>query len=145
MLPRSSAFRWIGKGRTSSGPCSASGQRSRADRDRLLQVFENLIGNAVKFTPAGGRITVSAEQCGTDVVFHVSDTGPGIAPDLLPRLFDRFWQGQPRDGRGVGLGLSIAHEVVEAHGGHIWAESPPGGGSTFSFSIPTAPDAPPRR
>jgi PAS domain S-box-containing protein len=109
-----------------------------ADRHRALQVFENLIGNAIKFTPAGGRITVAAKAEEREVVFRVSDTGVGIPPEMLPRLFDRFWQARSGDRRGVGLGLSIAREIVEAHGGRIWAESLPGGGSTFFFSMPSA-------
>lgn len=109
-----------------------------ADGHRLRQVFDNLIGNAVKFTPAGGRVTLGAAARGAEVVFWVADTGPGIEPDVLPRLFDRFWQGREGDRRGAGLGLAIAKEVVDAHDGRIWAESRPGSGSTFYFSVPLA-------
>jgi signal transduction histidine kinase len=109
-----------------------------ADHDRLLQVFENLIGNAVKFTAPGGRITVGAGAGDGDVLFQVSDTGAGIAAEDIPHLFDRFWQAQKADRSGAGLGLPIVKGIVEAHGGRVWAESEPGRGSTFFFTIPTA-------
>jgi PAS domain S-box-containing protein len=109
-----------------------------ADRDRLLQVFENLIGNAVKFTDPGGRIAVGAASRGQEVIFWVNDTGSGIAVEDLPHLFDRFWQARKAERRGGGLGLAIAKAIVEAHGGRIWVESAPGKGSTFLFTIPTA-------
>jgi len=109
-----------------------------ADRDRVLQVFENLISNAMKFTPRGGQVTVGARQQGDRVVFWVRDTGPGIPPDELSHLFDRFWQVQDTDRRGMGLGLAIAKQVVEAHGGEIWAESDVGRGTTVLFTIPTS-------
>jgi PAS domain S-box-containing protein len=108
------------------------------DYRRLVQVLSNLVGNAIKFTDAGGAVRVSASAAREVVVFSVSDTGCGIAPDNLPHVFDRFWQGR-RDGRvGLGLGLAIARGVVEAHGGRIWVESSPGEGSTFLFTMPTA-------
>jgi signal transduction histidine kinase len=106
------------------------------DRDRLLQVFENLIGNAIKFTPAGGSITVGATPKDDYVVFWVADTGCGIASESLPRVFDRFWQATRAGRKGAGLGLSITKGIVEAHGGRIWVESTAGRGSTFSFAIP---------
>ncbi|WP_375765037.1 PAS domain-containing sensor histidine kinase [Archangium gephyra] len=109
-----------------------------ADRDRLLQVFSNLLGNALKFTPAGGEIRVGARVEGDQVRFHVRDTGPGIPPESLAHLFDRFWQANRTDRRGAGLGLSIAKGIVEAHGGTIRVESEPGRGSTFSFTVPRA-------
>lgn len=105
------------------------------DRDRLLQVFENLVGNAMKFTEPGGRITVGAKSDDGAVLFWVSDTGHGVDPADLPHLFDRFWQG-PQSGRGAGLGLSIVKGIVEAHGGRVWAESAPSLGTTFFFTIP---------
>jgi PAS domain S-box-containing protein len=108
------------------------------DHDRLLQVFENLVGNAVKFTDAGGRIVVGADARDHEVVFRVADTGRGIAAENLPRIFDRFWQATTAGRSGAGLGLAIAKGIVEAHGGRIWVQSTPGQGSTFFFSIPKA-------
>jgi PAS domain S-box-containing protein len=108
------------------------------DRDRLLQVFENLIGNAIKFTKPGGRITVGAAPRDDEIVFRVADTGPGIAPESLPHVFDRFWQATSAKGHGAGLGLPITKGIVEAHGGRIWVESTPDRGTTFSFTIPEA-------
>jgi PAS domain S-box-containing protein len=115
-----------------------------ADHDRVLQVFSNLIGNAIKFTPAGGRIDLAVARSEDDVCFSIADTGPGIAADHLPHLFDRFWQARPTDRRGAGLGLAIAKAIIEAHGGRIWAESTPGSGSTFFFTIPMLPSSAPR-
>jgi PAS domain S-box-containing protein len=112
-----------------------------ADRDRLLQIFENLIGNALKFTKAGGRITVGAVPQEGQVRFWVADTGNGIAAENLPRLFDRFWQARKAERRGAGLGLPIVKGLIEAHGGRIWVESVLGQGSTFFFTIPAAPRA----
>jgi PAS domain S-box-containing protein len=111
-----------------------------ADRDRLAQIFENLIGNAIKFERAGGTITVGAAPRDGDVLFWVADTGQGIAAADLPHVFDRFWQAQ-RSGGGAGLGLPIVKGLVEAHGGRIWAESTPGRGSIFFFTLPTASHA----
>jgi PAS domain S-box-containing protein len=91
-----------------------------ADRDRLSQVFENLIGNALKFSRSGGCITVGAEVREDEVLFSVRDTGAGIPPEHLPHLFDRFWQARRAEREGAGLGLPIAKAVVEAHGGRIW-------------------------
>jgi PAS domain S-box-containing protein len=112
-----------------------------ADRDRILQVFENLIGNAIKFTKPGGRVTLGAEARAGDVVFSVSDTGSGIADGDLPHVFDRFWQASKAGRRGAGLGLAIVKGIVEAHGGCIWVRSSANQGSTFFFTIPTAPQA----
>ena len=106
------------------------------DRDRLLQVFENLIGNAMKFTPSGGRVAIGARSREDDVLFWVADTGCGMAAENLPRIFDRFWQAT-RPGRlGAGLGLPITKGIVEAHGGRIWVESTLDRGTTFFFAIP---------
>jgi signal transduction histidine kinase len=112
-----------------------------ADRDRLLQVFENLVGNALKFTEPGGRIAIGAAPRDEQVLFWVSDTGAGIAADDVPHLFDRFWQARKSRRQGAGLGLPIVKGIVEAHGGQVWVESAPGTGSTFFFTIPTPPTA----
>lgn len=109
------------------------------DRDRVLQVFSNLIGNALQVTPPGGRITVQTEVRPEDVVFSITDTGPGIAPEELPYLFKRYWRSDKVHYKGHGLGLAIAQGIVEAHGGRIGAESQPGKGSTFFFTLPRAP------
>jgi signal transduction histidine kinase len=108
----------------------------RADSARVLQVFSNLVGNAVKFTPPGGTITLSAARKDGPVECSVSDTGPGIPPAQIPRLFGKFWQAKRGDGRGVGLGLAIARGIVEAHGGTIEVKSELGHGSVFSFALP---------
>jgi PAS domain S-box-containing protein len=106
------------------------------DRDRLLQVFENLIGNAIKFTKTGGRVTAGTASRDDEVVFWVADTGCGIASENLPRVFDRFWQATRVGRQGAGLGLAITKGIVEAHGGRIWVESEVGRGTTFFFAIP---------
>lgn len=108
----------------------------RADEFRLSQVMGNLLGNAIKFTPERGTVTFSARRDGSNVLFEVSDTGPGIPPEQLSHLFEQFWQARKNDKRGVGLGLTIAKGIVDAHGGRIWVESTPGAGTTFSFVIP---------
>ena len=115
-----------------------------ADRDRLAQVLENLIGNAIKFTEPGGRITVGARARDEGVLFWVSDAGVGIRDSDLPQVFDRFWQaeGESSAARGTGLGLPIVKGIVEAHGGRVWVESTPGRGTTVSFVIPPAGHAP---
>jgi signal transduction histidine kinase len=108
-----------------------------ADEGRLVQVLSNLIRNAIKFTPDGGRIALRVEQQDGSVRFSVSDTGLGIDPALHQRIFDRYWHasaGARR--RGTGLGLSIAKGIVEAHGGKLSVESAIGAGSTFRFTVP---------
>lgn len=109
-----------------------------ADRDRVLQVFGNLTGNAIKFTPKGGKITIQAELNGHEVKFAVCDTGSGIPPEHLPHVFDRYWQAKSTAKLGTGLGLSIAKGIVEAHGGRIWVESKQGHGASFYFTLPVA-------
>lgn len=120
----------------------------RADRDRLLQVLGNMIGNAVKFSPDGGAIEVTALRAVDDIVVSIRDEGPGIAQDELPQIFDRYFQsGQASQaapsGRvvkvGHGLGLAIVQVITKAHGGRAWAESTLGAGSTFFLSIPASP------
>jgi PAS domain S-box-containing protein len=108
----------------------------RADRERLLQVLQNLIENALKFTPDNGKITLCAVPAPGGVYFSVQDTGEGIEPEELEHLFDRFWQAGRTTRSGAGLGLAIARGIVEAHGGRIWAESTPGTGTTVSFMVP---------
>jgi PAS domain S-box-containing protein len=108
----------------------------RGDRARLLQVLSNLLGNALKFTPRGGSVMVKAASSDEGILVQVIDTGPGIVPEQLPHIFGRFWQASGTDRRGVGLGLSIAKGIIEAHDGTIWVESEPGKGSVFSFTLP---------
>jgi signal transduction histidine kinase len=112
-----------------------------ADRAHVQRIFDNLVGNALKFTPAGGRIAVRVDVGHGEVRFAVSDTGQGIAAAELPHLFERFWQGARVDRRGVGLGLTIVKGLVEANGGRVWAESEPGKGATFFFTLPSAAGA----
>jgi signal transduction histidine kinase len=112
-----------------------------ADRSRLEQVLTNLVENALKFTPAGGLITVSGAQVGDRVRLTVADTGIGIPPDEQERVFDRFYQvdgSERRAYRGTGLGLSICRHIVEHHNGRIWVESDglPGHGSRFQVELP---------
>lgn len=114
----------------------AMGDGVYCDRERVLQVFSNLIGNAVKFTPERGKVIVRAEAKNDEVQFEVIDTGSGIAEDQLPYIFDRYWQASRRDKNSTGLGLSISKGIIEAHGGRIWAESKPGIGSKFTFVLP---------
>jgi PAS domain S-box-containing protein len=109
-----------------------------ADPPRIQQVLSNLVGNAIKFTPRGGRITLDVRPEPAEVCFTVIDTGPGIPADQLPHIFGRFWQAKQADKRGIGLGLAIARGIVEAHRGRIWVESHVGEGSRFYFTIPVA-------
>jgi len=126
------------------------------DHDRVIQLFSNVVGNAVKFTPEGGTVVLRAEPDQAMVRFAVADNGPGIGAEELPFVFDRYYQARRRNRDGIGLGLSIARGIVEAHGGRIWVESPTaqapggcpggapagaqaqggGGGTTFFFTLP---------
>jgi signal transduction histidine kinase len=108
------------------------------DRDRVLQVLGNLVGNAVKFTPRGGRIALRTHADDRHVRFRVEDTGAGIPAEDQPRLFDRFFRGSRPSGHGAGLGLAIARALVQAHGGRISVESEVGKGTSFEFTIPKA-------
>jgi chemotaxis family two-component system sensor kinase Cph1 len=111
--------------------------RLEADSERLFRVLSNLLGNAIKFTPEGGTITVRAERRGDDLSIAVADTGPGIGADQLPHIFDRYWTAKSKSQAGSGLGLYIANGIVQAHGGKIWAESS-AGGARFTFVLPLA-------
>jgi PAS domain S-box-containing protein len=109
-----------------------------ADHDRVLQVLSNLLSNAVKFTPDGGSILVRAQPHDDAVLFSVCDSGPGVRAHDLTRIFDRFWQASNTASLGTGLGLPIAKGIVEAHRGRIWADSKPGIGASFHFTLPVA-------
>lgn len=109
------------------------------DRGRIEQVLVNLLHNAIKYTDRGGRVEVKAQLTGAEVTISVADTGVGIAPEDLPRIFERFYKtDRSRATGGTGLGLSISKHIVQAHGGRIWVESAQGKGSTFSFAVPIA-------
>ncbi len=120
------------------GDVASDCPRITVDQPRIQQVLSNLVGNAIKFTPAGGQIVLRAQPAEKEACFIVTDTGPGIAPDALPHVFGHFWQGNRADRRGIGLGLTIAKGIVEAHGGRIWVESQLGVGSSFYFTLPVA-------
>ncbi len=122
----------------------ASTGTALGDRTRLLQVLSNLVGNALKFTPAGGVITVCARPAGERVELSVADTGPGIEPAELPHLFDRFWQSKRGDLRGLGLGLAIAKKIADAHHGTLTVDSEPGHGTMFRLTLPAAEGDPTR-
>jgi signal transduction histidine kinase len=108
------------------------------DRGRVLQVLVNLVGNAIKFTQPGGSVSVRTSKHGKEARVAVSDTGPGISAEGLPRVFDRYWRAGETTAKGTGLGLYISRGIIEAHGGKIWVESTLGQGSTFTFSLPLA-------
>ncbi len=117
--------------------------RVTADADRIQQVWENLVSNALRHTPRGGTVELGAEVIGDRVEFRVSDTGSGIAPDALPHLFDRFWRADQPRRDGAGLGLTIVRGIVEAHGGDVGVDSEVGVGTTFRFTLPVDPPATP--
>jgi signal transduction histidine kinase len=110
------------------------------ERDRILQVLSNLVGNAIKFSSPGGSIVVGCDIGQEEVVVAVRDAGPGIPEEHLSHVFDKYWQGQ-RSGGGLGLGLPIVRSIISAHGGRVWLESDVGRGSTFYFSLPLIGDA----
>jgi len=109
-----------------------------ADHHRVMQVLSNLIGNSLKFSPPGGTIRVCADPHPDGVLFTISDTGPGIPKEHLTHIFTPYWQAKRAERLGAGLGLPIAKGIVEAHGGRIWAESEPGKGTRFYFTLPAA-------
>jgi signal transduction histidine kinase len=109
-----------------------------ADPDRIQQTLSNLVGNAIKFSPSGSKIVVIARKDPEAVVISVVDSGKGIAPEQLPRIFDRNWQSSRTDRQGAGLGLAISKGIVEAHGGKIWIESKQSQGTIASFTLPFA-------
>lgn len=112
--------------------------RALADPDNIRRALQNLLHNAIKFTPAGGQIEIGAAAQGEDVLFWVRDSGIGIAPDQLERVFERFHKlDRTRSEEGAGLGLAIARHIVAGHGGRIWAESEPGQGAVFFFTLPS--------
>ena len=116
-------------------------ERIDADRFRLTQVLSNLVKNSLQHTPAGGAITVSVTPTESGLIFAVSDNGPGIDREDLPFIFERFYRtdkSRTRSTGGTGLGLAIARTLVNAGGGHIWAESEAGEGTTISFTVPTS-------
>jgi two-component system sensor histidine kinase GlrK len=111
----------------------------KMDGERILQVLRNLIGNAVKFTPGGGYITISVQIIENGVSVSVADTGPGLAKEDLYAIFDKFRQATITSYnkiKGTGLGLAIVKHIINAHGGKVWVESEPGHGSTFIFLLP---------
>ena len=120
-----------------SKECQENMAEIYVDKSRLERVLVNLLHNAIKFTPPGGMIEISAQQKDRQIIFSVKDTGIGISPKDIERIFERFYKSdRSRSERGTGLGLSISKHLVEAHGGRIWAESQLNQGSTFYFSIP---------
>lgn len=106
------------------------------DHDRIVQVLSNLLGNAMKFTQAGGTVVLQVQRQAENVIFTLRDNGPGISAAALPHLFERFWQMDSDARRGLGLGLHICQSIIQAHGGQIWVESELGKGATFSFTLP---------
>jgi signal transduction histidine kinase len=109
-----------------------------ADAARVQQVLSNLLGNSVKFVGEGREIREKVATRDGAVLFSVEDTGPGIPREDLPRIFDRHWRAKQTAHLGAGLGLAISKAIVEAHGGEIWAESEPGRGTSFHFTVPVA-------
>ena len=131
-----SAKQALEKGLTLDGDVPSDLPIVKADRNRILQVLDNLVGNAMKFTPRSGRVTIRARRLDDRVELAVVDTGRGIAPNELPHVFDRYWQSERETREGVGLGLAIVRGLIEAHGSHVEVDSKVGEGSTFRFTLP---------
>lgn len=124
------------KGITLRCEIASGGASVSCDRERIFQVFTNLLGNALKFCQAGDAVTLGVTAEAGHACFRVSDTGPGIAEEDVGRIFEPYWSASRHAKRGTGLGLSICRGIVEAHGGKIWVESRPGCGATFRFTLP---------
>jgi signal transduction histidine kinase len=118
--------------------CEVHAVEVSADRDRMIQVFGNLLGNAIKFCSPGDVIMVRSVRAGDSVRFSVADTGPGITHEDLPHIFEPYWSGRSGKKKGAGLGLFIAEAIVEAHGGAIAVKSETGKGATFEVTLPIA-------
>lgn len=119
----------------------APGTVAAFDHDRIVQVVSNLVSNSMKFTPAGGTVSLSVERRADVVELAVTDTGAGIVAAAQPHVFTRFWQGNSEPGTGLGLGLYICEKIISAHGGRIWVESELGRGTTFRFTLPISAPA----
>lgn len=126
------------KGITLDADAATRPLRARVDGDRILQVLANLVSNAIKFTPAGGEVSITVSVEKNELQFAVRDTGIGISADALERVFERFHQVRSGHHRGLGLGLHISKFIIEAHGGRMWADSETGAGSTFRFALPAS-------
>jgi signal transduction histidine kinase len=137
--------REMGAAATHTIRCESSGPVVvRADAGRLERVMENLVGNAIRYSPDGGQVTIGIQATGAEAIVTVSDEGEGIPADILPKLFQRFYRAGPGDAsNGLGLGLYNSRLIVEHHGGRIWVDSKPGSGSTFGFSLPADHRGPP--
>jgi signal transduction histidine kinase len=120
-----------------AAPTATAGVVS-CERNLILRVLVNLIGNAIKFSPEGSAVSIGAEAQAEQVLFSVADIGPGMPDEHVAHAFERYWQQAHSDRRGSGLGLYIAKGIVEAHGGRIWIESAPGHGTTVRFTLPIA-------
>ena len=108
----------------------------RCDRARVEMALSNLLQNALKFTPSGGRVDVKLEEAEATLCWSVHDDGPGIPPEDQPHIFERFFRGAHPGVEGSGLGLAIVHSIAKAHGGKVWVESQPGAGSNFLIELP---------